>query len=69
MRNVWYLAIVVGMSVIGVLILWLRNRPTSTPRSSIERFNDKMNALSPEQAVDGRSRRVGRDPEDRVETS
>lgn len=57
MRNIWYLAIVVGVSAAGVLILWLRTRPRSTPRSSIEQFNDKMKALSPENAVDGRSRR------------
>lgn len=69
MRNVWYLAIVVGISVVGFLILWFRNRPTSTPRSSIEQFNDKMHALSPEQAVDARSRRAGSASDDRVESS
>lgn len=69
MRNVWYLAIVVGISVVGFLILWFRNRPTSTPRSSIEQFTDKMNALSPEQAVDEHSRRAGGAPGDRIESS
>lgn len=51
MRNIWYLAIVIGVSIVGVLVVWARSRPTSSPRSSIERFNDKMDALSPERAL------------------
>lgn len=51
MNNVWYLAIVVAFSVVGVLAIWLRNRPGSPSRSSIDQFNDKMKALSPEMAI------------------
>lgn len=51
MNNVWYLAIVVLLSAVGLLVVWLRNRPSSPMKSSIEQFNDKMRALSPEMAI------------------
>ena len=56
MNNVWYLAVVVVVSAGGVMGLWLRSRPASSPKSSIDQFNDKMKALSPEMAIkaDGR---------------
>lgn len=50
MNNVIYLFIVVGMSVVGLSLLWLRNRPgPSSPKSSVEEFNEKMKALAPDQ--------------------
>lgn len=53
MNNLVYLLIAVGLSGIGLLVLWIRSRPSpSSPRSSIEQFNDKMRALSPDAGRD-----------------
>lgn len=50
-HNLVYLLIAVGLSAVGLLVLWFRNRPpTSSPRSSVEEFNGKMRALAPEEA-------------------
>ncbi|MGB6057872.1 MAG: hypothetical protein WBF71_06370 [Microthrixaceae bacterium] len=58
MNNVIYLFIVFGLSVIGLSLLWLRNRPaSSSPRSSVEQFNEKMKALAPDEAPEQRPRR------------
>lgn len=62
MNNLVYLVIALGLSGVGLLILWIRSRPSpSSPRSSIEQFNDKMRALSPDDERDagraGRPRR------------
>lgn len=49
MNNLVYLLIAVGLSAVGLLALWLRSRPSpASPRSSVEQFNEKMRALSPE---------------------
>ncbi len=49
MNNLVYLLIAVGLSGIGLLVLWVRSRPSpSSPRSSVEEFNQKMRALSPD---------------------
>ncbi|HTN99679.1 MAG TPA: hypothetical protein VL068_03290 [Microthrixaceae bacterium] len=60
MSPVVYLFMVVGLSLVGLTLLWIRNRPTSSPRSSVEQFNDKMKALSPDQALSGKPRRKTR---------
>ncbi len=58
MNNVIYLFIVLGLSLFGLSLLWLRNRPpASSPRSSVEQFNEKMRALAPEQSPESRPRR------------
>jgi hypothetical protein len=61
MSNVVYLLIVVGISAVGLVILWARTRAPSSPRSSVEQFNDKMRALAPDDDrpgdTAGRSRR------------
>ena len=61
MNNVYYLLIAVVLSGVGFLALWLRNRPAPTsPRSSVDEFNDKMRALTPDEVADSsgsRSRR------------
>jgi hypothetical protein len=41
-----FLALVVVISVVGTFVLWARNRPTSSPESSIAEFNAKLRALS-----------------------
>lgn len=61
MNNVYYLLIAVALSGVGLLALWLRNRPAPTsPRSSVDEFNDKMRALAPDDVAESsgpRSRR------------
>ena len=48
MSNLVFLLIAVVLSVIGVGVLVVRNRPSSSPHSSIDEFHDKMRALAPE---------------------
>lgn len=49
MSNLVYLFVAVALSVLGLLVLWLRNRPpAASPRSSIEEFHDTLRALAPE---------------------
>jgi hypothetical protein len=53
--NVVYLLIAIGLSCIGLAILWLRNRPSAaSPRSSVEEFHHKMRALAPDDPADRR---------------
>lgn len=51
MNNLLYLLIALGLSAVGMLILWLRHRSPSSPHSSIDQFNDKMRALAPDDDV------------------
>ncbi len=47
--NLVYLLVAVALSVVGLLVLWIRNRPpASSPRSSIEEFHETLRALAPE---------------------
>ena len=48
MNNAVYLLVAAVVSAIGMLILWLRHRTPTSTMSSIDEFNDKMRALSPE---------------------
>lgn len=60
MSNLVFLLIAVVVSCVGVLVLWLRNRPTSSPHASIDEFSEKMRALAPDDdrpEPPGRSRR------------
>jgi hypothetical protein len=43
-----FLALVVVISVVGTLVLWARNRPTTSAEASISEFNAKLKALSGE---------------------
>jgi len=45
--NVVYLLIVVGLSCLGMLVLWAKNRDPISPESSVDQFQDKMQALAP----------------------
>ncbi|CAB4547877.1 unannotated protein [freshwater metagenome] len=47
MSNVVYLLIVVGLSALGMLLLWAKNRDPISPGSSVDQFQDKMQALAP----------------------
>jgi hypothetical protein len=54
-----FLLIAVVVSVIGTLVLWLRNRDTTTLDQGIDEFRREMNALSPDKPVDDRRRPRG----------
>ena len=55
MNNLMYLLIVVGLSAVGLLVLWARTRAPSSPRSSVDQFHEKMRALAPEDEQSGES--------------
>lgn len=55
MSSLLFLAIAMGVFLVGSLILWIRHRDRSTFTTSIDEFNSNMGALSPE-----------RDPGDRA---
>lgn len=59
MSNLVFLLVAAVVSVVGVLVLWLRHRPPSSPTASIDEFRGKMRALSPdpEDEPEGRSDR------------
>jgi hypothetical protein len=49
MSNLIYLLVAFALSGIGLVALWVRSRPSPTsPRSSVEQFNEKMKALAPD---------------------
>jgi hypothetical protein len=48
MSNLVYLLIAVVISVVGVLAVWYRGRPPTSPNSSIDQFSEKMRALAPQ---------------------
>lgn len=52
-NNLVYLLVVVGLSALGLLVLWARNHAPTSPRSSVDQFNDKMRALAPEDEPTG----------------
>lgn len=59
MSNLAFLLLAVVLSVAGVMVLWLRNRPATSRTSSIDEFSEKMRALAPDDAPgtgDGRRR-------------
>jgi len=55
MNNLVYLLVVVGLSAVGLLVLWARTRAPSSPRSSVDQFHEKMKALAPEDERNGES--------------
>lgn len=48
MSNLVYLLIAAVISVVGVLAVWYRGRPPTSPSSSIDQFSEKMRALAPQ---------------------
>ncbi|CAB4699784.1 hypothetical protein IMCC26207_108228 [Actinobacteria bacterium IMCC26207] len=55
MNNVVYLVLVVALSCVGMLLLWAKNRDPISPGSSVDQFQDKMQALAPPESETGRS--------------
>ena len=48
MANLVYLLLALAGSVLGSLVLWLRNRKPTSVESGIAEFNRGLQALSPE---------------------
>jgi hypothetical protein len=48
-NNLVFLLLAVVVSGVGVLVLWLRHRPPSSPTASIDEFRGKMRALAPDE--------------------
>lgn len=55
MNNVVYLVLVVALSCAGMLLLWVKNRDPISPGSSVDQFQDKMQALAPPESEIDRS--------------
>ena len=54
-----FLLIAVVVSTIGTLVLWVRNRDTTTLDQGIDAFQREMRALSPDEQRDERRRPRG----------
>ena len=53
MSNLLYLGLAVVLSVIGVTIIYLRNRKPTSLNAGIEEFQRELRALAPEKRRDG----------------
>lgn len=58
MSNLLYLGIAVAVSVVGILVLWYRNRKPRSLEAGIEEFQRELKALDPtkEKRADTRKR-------------
>lgn len=52
-----FLLIAVIVSAIGTLVLWMRNRDSTSLDHGVEEFQREMRALSPDKRDDDRRRR------------
>lgn len=59
MSNLLYLGIAVGLSIIGCLVLYLRNRKPTSLNAGIEEFQRELRALAPERRPESRDRPRG----------
>ncbi len=59
MTNLLYLGIAVVVSIIGCLVLYLRNRKPTSLSAGIEEFQRELRALAPEPRGEGRDRGRG----------
>ena len=59
MTGLAFLLIVLAISGVGLLVLWMRNRDTTTLDQGIDEFQREMRALSPDKRTrdDDRRRR------------
>ena len=57
MSGLAFLLIAVALSVIGTLVLWMRNRGSTSLDHGVEEFRREMRALSPESRPDEQRRR------------
>ena len=52
MGNLLFLIVPAALAAVAVTIVWLRNRPETSPTSGIDRFSEQMAALAPERVED-----------------
>jgi hypothetical protein len=58
--NLLYLGIAIALSILGCLILYLRNRKPTSLNAGIEEFQRELKALAPERRAEVRERERGR---------
>jgi len=54
-----YLGVAFALSVLGILLLWYRNRKPRSLESGIDEFRQGLQALKPDGAKDDSRRRTG----------
>jgi hypothetical protein len=57
--NLLYLGIAIALSILGCLILYLRNRKPTSLNAGIEEFQRELKALAPERRAEVRERGRG----------
>ena len=57
MSNLLYLGIAIAISILGGIIIYVRNRKPTSLNAGIEEFQREMRALSPDRRDDDRRRR------------
>ncbi|HEX4979181.1 MAG TPA: hypothetical protein VFV35_03870 [Acidimicrobiales bacterium] len=59
MSALLYLGVAFALSVLGILLLWYRNRKPRSLESGIDEFRQGLQALKPDGAKDDSRRRTG----------
>ena len=52
MGNLLFLIVPAVLAAVAVTVVWLRNRPETSPTAGIDRFSDQMAALAPDRVED-----------------
>ena len=52
MGNLLFLIVPAVLAAVAVTVVWLRNRPETSPTAGIDRFSDQMAALAPDRLED-----------------
>jgi len=52
MSSLAFLAIALGVFLVGSIVVWIRHRDRTTFTTSIDEFNSEMGALSPDAEPD-----------------
>lgn len=55
MSNLLYLGVAIVLSIVGCLVIYLRNRKPTSLNSGIEEFQRELRALTPESRFPGRN--------------
>ena len=50
MGNLLFLLIAVGLSAVGILIAWLRQRPPTTVHRGVDSYTERMRAIAPDRS-------------------
>ena len=62
MENLLYLAAVVVVSIVGGLVVFLRNRKPTSMEAGIDAFHRELKALAPERRGDSRATDTRQEP-------